>query len=114
LCSRLANAAKYAEGLAGKGKWLFVAETNDPRGLQRHLKDQGVEARPVFTPLHRSPAFRMYAKGNYKNSDHVWETGLCLPTGPHVSQEQVQKIVELVNAFHDLHGIKDRRNVRAA
>lgn len=114
LSDRQRNSGLYAERIKGRGKWLFVAETSDPRGLQRHLKSSGVDARPVFTPLHRSPAFRMYAKGNYKNADHVWEHGLALPTGPHVQPEQVQKISELVNGFHELHDATGSDQKRAA
>lgn len=114
LQARLRNAEAYAERLQGQGKWLFVAETSDPIGLRRHLKSSGVDTRPVFTPLHRCPAFRMYAKGNYKNADHVWEHGLALPTGPHVSLEEVQKIAELVNGFHKLYDSAGGAKVRTA
>lgn len=100
---RLKNAERYGRALRGFGKWLFVAETDDPIGLQAYLKENGVESRPVFTPLHRSPAFRVYAKGNYKQSDEVWSRGLCLPTGPHVSQNNLDKIVELVKAHAGTH-----------
>jgi perosamine synthetase len=99
LAPRLRNAAAYSSALAGKGKWLFVAETDDPRGLSAHLKEHGVDTRPVFTPLHRSPAFRQYAKGGYKQSDKVWERGLCLPTGPHVNSNDIDKITELVRGY---------------
>jgi len=93
---RLANAGYYSENLPGKGKWLFIVECKDPIGLQRHLKENGVQSRPVFTPLHRSPAFKPYAKGNYRGADKVWESGLCLPTGPHLDQKQIERIIGLV------------------
>ena len=96
LSARQRNSDLYAGSLPGKGKWLFVVECKDPVGLQRHLKENGVDSRPVFTPLHRSPAFRQYAKGNYKGADKVWENGLCLPTGPHLDHEQQQRIIGLV------------------
>lgn len=94
---RLANARRYSESLPGKGKWLFVVETPDPVGLAAYLKEHGVDTRPVFTPLHRSPAFRDYTRGNYRGADKVWENGLCLPTGPHLKQEEQQRVIELVS-----------------
>jgi perosamine synthetase len=111
---RLENASAYAAALPGKGKWLFCAETEDPRGLQEHLRQHGVDARPVFTPLHLSPAFRQYAKGKYKVSEEVWMRHLALPTGPHVSLPQVEKITELVNVFKQLHEPSSRDQKRAA
>lgn len=96
LARRLSNAASYAEKLSGRGKWLFCVETPDPRSLQQHLKQNGVDARPMFTPLHLSPAFRQYAKGRYKVAEEVWMNHLCLPTGPHLEKEQQEKVANLV------------------
>ena len=107
LSDRLRNAGLYARNLPGRGRWLFVTESNDPVGLQRHLKENDVDSRPVFTPLHRSPAFRQYAKGNYRGADKVWQSGLCLPTGPHVSPQQVQTITGLVHGFDELQHVAD-------
>lgn len=114
LSRRLQNAAQYAEHLPGKGKWLFCVETPDPRGLQAYLKENGVESRPVFTPLHLCPAFRVYAKGKYRVSEDIWFRHLALPTGPHIGQQEVKTITELVNGFHELYGIKDSAQKRAA
>jgi perosamine synthetase len=93
---RLSNADRYSRSLKGKGKWLFCVETEDPRGLQSYLKENGVESRPVFTPLHLSPAFRAYGKGKYKHSESVWMNHLALPTGPHLKEKEQEKVVSLV------------------
>ena len=99
LKARLDNAAFYEEHLPGKGKWLFCLETPDPIQMIGYLKDHGVETRPMFTPLHMSPAFRKFRNGKYRESDWIWENHICLPTGPHVTQKQLEMIVELVNGF---------------
>lgn len=101
VAKRLQNAERYRQALKGRGKWLFVAETENPVALAGHLRANGVDTRPVFRPLHLTQAFRQ--DGKFKNAERIWETGLCLPTGPHVSPEQVEKITELVNGFHKLH-----------
>lgn len=108
LSDRQRNCRLFSERLKGKGKWLFVAECDNPRGLQQHLKSHGVDSRPVFTPLHRSPAFRQYAKGHYKNSDEVWSRHLALPTGPHVSPEQVEKMIGLIHGYNNVCRAPDR------
>lgn len=96
---RLRNARNYSATLAGFGKWLFCVQTNDPRGLQRYLKENGVESRPIFTPLHLCPAFRQYAKGKYRISEEIWQSHLALPTGPHVKDNDIDKITELVTGY---------------
>jgi perosamine synthetase len=103
LAVRLRNAEAYASMLPGRGKWLFCVECDDPRGLQQYLKEHGVDSRPIFTPLHLSPAFRQYAKGRYKVSEEIWMRHLALPTGPHVAPADITKITELVNEFIELH-----------
>jgi len=96
---RLENSQRYAEFLPGKGKWLFAVDCGDPRALQHHLEENGIQSRPVFTPLHLSPAFRQYAKGKYKNSEEVWMNHLALPTGPHLTKEQQEKVIDCVSKF---------------
>jgi perosamine synthetase len=97
LAGRLRNVAEYQKHLKGKGKWLYCVETPDPRSLQQHLKDNGIESRPIFNPLHLSPAFRGYARGKYKVAEEIWQTHLCLPTGPHLKKQEQEKVVSLVS-----------------
>ena len=92
---RLENAERYAQALKGKGKWLFVAYTPNPVSLASHLRANGIETRSVFRPLHLTKAFR--CDGKFKNAERIWETGLCLPTGPHLTKEQQEKVTQLVD-----------------
>ena len=109
IARRQANAAFYAEHLPGRGRWLFVAETDRPAQLAEHLKANDVETRPVFRPLHLTQAFKAYAPvAKYEQSVAVWEHGLALPTGPHVSQEQREDIVRLINGDHNVCEFADR------
>lgn len=96
IASRLRNAEAYQRSLKGRGKWLFCAEVDDPRKKQEELRNSGIETRPVFTPLHLCPAYRVYAKGKYKNSEDIWMRHLALPTGPHLKKEDQDRIIELV------------------
>lgn len=98
LAARLGVAKTYSENLKGKGKWLFVAEVRNPRLVKESLKAEGIESRPVFTPVHHSPAFKAYVKGKYKEADRIWMHGICLPTGPHITKEQQAKIIDIIQA----------------
>jgi dTDP-4-amino-4,6-dideoxygalactose transaminase len=110
--ARLRNAEAYTKALPGKGKWLFCVETENPRGLQKHLKDNGVESRSIFTPLHLSPAFRPYAKGKYRVAEEVWGNHLALPTGPHLTEEQIKQVMGLSMRY--LRGAENSRSLQAA
>jgi len=91
---RLKNAERYRQALKGKGKWLFVAECPNPVSLGAHLRANGIDSRPVFRPLHLTQAFR--TDGKFRHSEEIWTHGLCLPTGPHLTEQEQQRICELV------------------
>lgn len=112
IAKRLRNAAYYKQRLLGYGRWLFVARTENPAALQQHLKDNGVDSRPVFKPLHLSPAFK--TEGHFPKAMDMWKNGLCLPTGPHIDEPQLKRIVELIHEHHDVQRIKNGRPVMAA
>jgi len=86
--------ATYQKWIEGFGKWLFVAKTHNPKALQEHLKKHGIESRPVFKPLHLTHAFNQV--GYFPKAVEFWKTGLCLPTGTHVSESQAAMIAKLV------------------
>jgi len=103
--TRMENAQHYASRLAGRGKWLFVAEVANPVLLAGHLRAEGIDTRPVFRPLHLTQAFRK--PGKFRKSTEVWEHGICLPTGPHVNRDDIDRICDLVKRH-------DHSNLRAA
>jgi perosamine synthetase len=95
VAKRLHNASLYSERLEGKGKWLFVADCDNPVAVAEVLRKHKIETRPVFRPLHMTKAFRF--GGKFKVAERLWERGLCLPTGPHVTEEQITRICDLVS-----------------
>ena len=58
----------------------------------------GIEARPLWKPMHKQPVFAhapAYVNGV---SEELFKTGMCLPSGPYVSDEDVKYIVETIKA----------------
>jgi perosamine synthetase len=87
----------YRSRLNGRGTWFFVIDVDDPKAAGAKLKERGIETRPVFIPLHTMPPFRQ--SGEFPNATKAYERGLCLPTGPHLSDSQVEFIIEEVEAL---------------
>jgi perosamine synthetase len=94
LNARNAGVSVYKDMLDGMGKWMFVAKTRNPESLAAHLKQRGIESRPVFKPLHLTKAFEFH--GSFPESVKFWKTGLCLPTGTHVTKEHAHFIAKQV------------------
>jgi dTDP-4-amino-4,6-dideoxygalactose transaminase len=64
------------------------------RALERH----SVEARPVWKPMHLQPLFRgapffAHAEGE-DVAAHLFEAGLCLPSGSNLSEEQLARVID--------------------
>ncbi|MBR5076767.1 MAG: aminotransferase class I/II-fold pyridoxal phosphate-dependent enzyme [Bacteroidales bacterium] len=64
--------------------------------LRVFMDAAGVEARPVWKPMHKQPVYRgapAYVNGV---SEAVFKVGMCLPAGPYVSGDDVRFIVETI------------------
>ena len=64
--------------------------------LRVYMDQAGVEARPVWKPMHKQPVYKncpAYANGV---SESIFKVGMCLPAGPYVSDDDVRYIVQCI------------------
>lgn len=64
--------------------------------LQQRLSEGDVESRPIWKPMHLQPVFQgapAYVNGV---SEQIFSQGLCLPSGPMVSDEDIVYITKLI------------------
>lgn len=62
--------------------------------MRMGLDALGIEARPLWKPMHKQPVYKdapAYVNGV---SEDLFKVGLCLPSGPCVSEDDVRFIVE--------------------
>ena len=60
------------------------------------LAQSGIESRPLWRPMHTQPVYKdapAYINGT---SERMFRKGLCLPSGPCVSDENVERIVSIL------------------
>ena len=92
---------------------------NNVEALRVYLDQAGIEARPVWKPMHCQPVYRqgVVKKENvgtivcqtsdssvaYINgiSEDIFKIGMCLPAGPYVSDDDVRYIVEKIREAID-------------
>ena len=63
------------------------------------LCSEGIESRPLWKPMHKQPVFQTSVKSvAYVNgvSESIFRCGLCLPSGPMVSDEDVERIINTI------------------
>ena len=64
--------------------------------MRMALDKAGIESRPLWKPMHRQPVYRdapAYVNGV---SESLFKRGLCLPSGPMVSDADVERIIQTI------------------
>ena len=113
VCELYQELFKNAEGIEVHGNpdsdydsnfWLSTVllngerrkENGDIEALCGVLDKYGIEARPLWKPMHLQPVYKdapAYINGV---SERLFKTGMCLPSGPWVSDDDVRFIVDRV------------------
>ena len=72
-------------------------EPNDNvEAMRVYLDERGIEARPLWKPMHKQPVYRVAPAYVNGVSEALFKVGMCLPSGPYVSDEDVQYIVDCI------------------
>jgi len=61
------------------------------------LEKENIESRPLWKPMHLQPVFKsaIYYGGN--TSEQLFDSGLCLPSGSNLREEDLQRVVETIH-----------------
>lgn len=65
--------------------------------LSARLTEADIESRPLWKPMHLQPVFAKSPAYVNGVSEALFAQGLCLPSGPMVTDEDVDRIVEIIN-----------------
>ncbi|MFA9432855.1 DegT/DnrJ/EryC1/StrS family aminotransferase [Egicoccus sp. AB-alg2] len=81
--------------------WLTCL-TVQPRGARHRdavieaLVVSGIEARPLWKPMHLQPAYKGAASIGGSFAERLSDTGLCLPSGSSMTDLQLAEVIEVV------------------
>ena len=81
---------------AGGGLHTDCEPNANVEAMRVFLDQRGIEARPLWKPMHRQPVYKdapAYVNGV---SERLFRQGMCLPSGPMVSDDDVRYIVECI------------------
>ena len=65
------------------------------------LDADDIESRPLWKPMHLQPVFAeapFYGNGV---SEHLFEIGLCLPSGPALTDEDIERVTGVIRDFNE-------------
>jgi len=66
--------------------------------LRVFMDAAGIEARPVWKPMHKQPVYASAPAYVNGVSEAIFKVGMCLPAGPYVTDEDVKYIVETIKS----------------
>ena len=58
-----------------------------------YLDKAGIESRPLWKPMHKQPVFKNSPAYTNGTAEAMFKRGICLPSGPMVTDEDVAYIV---------------------
>jgi dTDP-4-amino-4,6-dideoxygalactose transaminase len=64
--------------------------------LRVYMDHAGIEARPVWKPLHKQPVYKSVPAYVNGVSEAIFKVGMCLPAGPYVTDKDVRYIVDTI------------------
>ena len=74
---------------------LFKKEL-DTEAFCLELDKSGIEARPLWKPMHLQPVYKDALAFTNGFSEYLFKHGICLPSGPWVTDDDVKYIVEKI------------------
>lgn len=93
------------EAFYGRSNRWLTTLTIDPErfgasrdDVLRVLDEENIEARPVWKPMHRQPVFAGSRVFGGAVSEQVFETGVCLPSGTGMSDDQIDRVAGLIRS----------------
>jgi dTDP-4-amino-4,6-dideoxygalactose transaminase len=67
--------------------------------LRLHLEGDQIESRPLWKPMHLQPVFAHLPTYTNGTSERLFRTGLSLPSGSALSDEQFERVAAAITAF---------------
>ncbi|MEM9589103.1 MAG: aminotransferase class I/II-fold pyridoxal phosphate-dependent enzyme [Planctomycetota bacterium] len=64
--------------------------------IRQELERCNIESRPCWKPMHAQPLFSRSMRFGGDFAEHAFETGLCLPSGSQMSDQDLQRVVDVI------------------
>ncbi|HEY6143552.1 MAG TPA: DegT/DnrJ/EryC1/StrS family aminotransferase [Flavobacterium sp.] len=86
--------------------WLsaILVEPDEDKGIDNKklhdvLKENKIESRPLWKPMHLQPIFDKYPYYGTIISESLFDKGLCLPSGSNITDEERERIAVVIKNF---------------
>ena len=95
---------KFLEEPAGfySNRWLTTVVTAsyvEREKIRLYLQKENIESRPLWKPMHLQPVFKNCVGYENGTSAGLFEKGLCLPSGSNSTENELSRVIEVLNNF---------------
>ena len=86
--------------------WLTCIVVNpDEAGFTREdlrlrMERENIETRPLWKPMHLQPVFACCPYYGDNTEGRLFDDGLCLPSGPILTDEDIQRVVDVIKKMY--------------
>ena len=80
-------------------RWITCIKTdsyNTREKIRLALLEDDIESRPLWKPMHMQPVFKDCLHFTNGTSEDLFEKGLCLPSGSNLSQDDLNRILNII------------------
>ena len=67
--------------------------------IRLHLEKENIETRPLWKPMHMQPVFKDAPYYGNGTAEHLFEIGLCLPSGPTLTEQDINRVVGAIKSL---------------
>lgn len=75
----------------------------DAGDLSQWLTERNIESRPLWKPMHLQPVFEGEESIDNTTSQTLFETGITLPSGSALTEEQITRVLRAIREFLETH-----------
>jgi perosamine synthetase len=87
--------------------WMYAITVQPEFGLSRdklaqELLAQGIDTRTFFCPMNQQPCLKEipgFIAAPCPVADHIWETGLYLPSAPTLSEDSIERVCNTIESL---------------
>lgn len=86
-------------------KWLTAISVDPGKAgvsredIRKMLLKSKIESRPLWKPMHMQPVFNGARYVGFGVDEKLFDTGLCLPSGSDMAEEQQTEVIELIKTL---------------
>lgn len=81
-------------------RWITCIKTDSfetREKIRLTLLEDDIESRPLWKPMHTQPVFKDCLHFSDGTSEDLFEKGLCLPSGSNLTNDDLNRILEIIN-----------------